>query len=124
MHRPTLVPEFYVSSLAKSLAFYVDLLGFELRYARPEASFAAVSCEGGELLREEFSAVKTASDLEFEQGHWRTADFEYPLGRSVNFEFTVTDVEQLHARVFRRGLCHKTRARREVVPRGRSECRG
>ena len=94
----TLVPELYVSDLARSLRFYVDLLGFGVDYQRPEEGFAAVSLEGGRLMLEAFTSRAPASDAEFEQGRWRTGELEYPLGRGVNFEFTVADIGPAHAR--------------------------
>ena len=37
---PPVVPEFDVADLARSLSFYVDALGFRVRFERPEERFA------------------------------------------------------------------------------------
>jgi catechol 2,3-dioxygenase-like lactoylglutathione lyase family enzyme len=34
-----LVPELYCSDIGQSLSFYVGLLGFDVRFARPEERF-------------------------------------------------------------------------------------
>lgn len=39
-HWAALVPELSVTDLDRSLAFYVDLCGFRIRYSRPENGFA------------------------------------------------------------------------------------
>lgn len=36
-----LVPEFAVSNIKKSLEFYVDILGFKIKYQRPESNINA-----------------------------------------------------------------------------------
>jgi catechol 2,3-dioxygenase-like lactoylglutathione lyase family enzyme len=37
---PPVVPELDVADLARSLSFYVDVLGFKVRFERPEERFA------------------------------------------------------------------------------------
>jgi len=39
MSSAKLVPELYCSNIERSLAFYVNVLGFSVRYARPEERF-------------------------------------------------------------------------------------
>ena len=48
-----LVPELYCAQLARSLQFYVEVLGFEVLYTRLEESFAYLHREGAELMLEE-----------------------------------------------------------------------
>ncbi len=48
---------------------------------------------------ETFHSRQSASEDNFKQGRWRTAAFEYPLGRGVNFEITVTDIEPAYLRL-------------------------
>ena len=81
-----LVPELKISSFARSLAFYVDLAGFEVLYSRPEAEFAYLSFEGAELM------------IESDDGTWRTGPLEHPFGRGINLQIEVSDVEALHRR--------------------------
>jgi catechol 2,3-dioxygenase-like lactoylglutathione lyase family enzyme len=97
------VPELYVTDLDRSLRFYVDVLGFEVAYDRPEGRFAAIRMGDGLLMLEQTSARAAASDAEFERGEWRTAELEHPFGRGVSFEVSVPDVDEIHARVVRAG---------------------
>jgi len=99
MNRPTLVPELYVTNLGRSLQFYVDLLGFQIAYQRPETGFAALSLEGAHLMLEQTAAVEAATDEEFAQGQWRTARLEPPFGRGISLEITVADVQAVSARL-------------------------
>jgi catechol 2,3-dioxygenase-like lactoylglutathione lyase family enzyme len=81
-----LVPELCCSDLRRSLAFYIDLLGFTLRFARPEERFAYLDREGAEIM--------------LEQPTGRTffvGELQYPYGRGVNFQIEVADVASLYA---------------------------
>lgn len=42
--------------------------------------------------------------FEEENGHWKTGPLEYPYGRGINFEMTVSDVEGLYRRVLDAGI--------------------
>jgi catechol 2,3-dioxygenase-like lactoylglutathione lyase family enzyme len=83
-----LVPELYCSSLEQSLRFYLDLLGFEVEFVRPEERFAYIKREGAEVMLEE-PVGRT----------FLTADLEHPYGRGVNFQIQVDDVVRLYSRV-------------------------
>jgi catechol 2,3-dioxygenase-like lactoylglutathione lyase family enzyme len=87
-----LVPELICADFARSLAFYTDVLGFAVRYARPEERFAYLEREGAELMIEQ--AVGRA---------FLAAPLEHPYGRGVNFQIAVGDVATLHARVIDAG---------------------
>ena len=87
---PSLVPELLCTDLSATKAFYVGVLGFDVRYERPEETFVY-------LRREE-------ADLMFEQAdgpgrRWVTGPLERPLGRGVNFQIETRGVADLHARV-------------------------
>jgi len=97
------VPELYVTNLVRSLRFYVDGLGFEVAYDRPEGKFAAVKLLESVVMLEEITLRTTASNDEFEAGEWRTAELEFPFGRGVSFEVTVPDVEAVHAQIVNAG---------------------
>ena len=97
MSRPTLVPELSVLDLSQSLRFYVDLLGFQIEYQRPESGFAAISVEGAHLMLEETASCEAATASDFTQGQWRTARLEYPFGRGINLEITILDVQSVYA---------------------------
>jgi catechol 2,3-dioxygenase-like lactoylglutathione lyase family enzyme len=89
-----LVPELDVSDLGRSLAFYVEVLGFEVRYQRPEERFAYLKREGAELMLEEA------------EGPGRrlvTAPLEPPFGRGMNLQIRATDVRALLAAVRKAG---------------------
>lgn len=81
-----LVPELYVSDLTRSLAFYCDLAGFEIRYERREEAFAYIALGQAELMLEE-PIGRT----------WLTGPLETPFGRGINLQITVPDVERLYA---------------------------
>ena len=85
-----LVPELDVSDLDASLAFYRDILGFDVLYRRAEARFAYLRRDGAELMLEEAAGPGR---------RFRTAPLEPPFGRGVNFQIRVGDVRALLARV-------------------------
>ena len=85
-----LVPELDVADLEGSLAFYVGVLGFTVRYSRPEEQFAALEREGAELMLE----TATGPGCRF-----RTAALEPPYGRGMNLQIKCPDVTSLYARI-------------------------
>jgi len=101
--RPALVPELYVSDLAASLAFYVDLLGFEIDYERPEERFAALRLGAAHLMLEQAPSLGPATREELAAGRLLTAQLERPFGRGVNFEIRVADAHAAGARIEARG---------------------
>ncbi|WP_373937279.1 VOC family protein [Vibrio kanaloae] len=66
------VPELYCFDINVSKSFFVDVLGFEVKYERPDEEFAYLTLDG---------------------------DLELPLGRGVNFQWDVIDIESLYQRV-------------------------
>ena len=83
-----LVPEFKVDDLRRSLAFYVDLLGFTVRYDRPEERFAFIEREDAQLMLEEHGARSFVVD-----------ELTHPYGRGMHLQIAVRDVDALYARV-------------------------
>ena len=81
-----LVPEFDVTDLEASLAFYLGVLGFRVRYARPEERFVYLEREGAELMLEAASGPGR---------RFRTAPLEAPFGRGVNLQIRVGDAQTL-----------------------------
>lgn len=81
-----LVPEFLVSDLDVSLAFYCGLLGFTVRYDRPENRFAYLEREGAELMLEE-PVGRT----------FLAARLKAPFGRGVNLQIQVSDLNAILA---------------------------
>jgi catechol 2,3-dioxygenase-like lactoylglutathione lyase family enzyme len=88
-----LVPELIVSDIEASLAFY-RLLGFQVRYARPEERFAYLERGGAELMLEQ--------PLSRDRLYPR-AELDHPYGRGINLSIEVEDVEQIHAAVLAAG---------------------
>jgi len=80
-----LVPELYCSDFARSLRFYVDLLGFQILYDRPEERFAYLEREGAELMIEEPTGRV-----------WLTASLSYPFGRGINLQIAVSQIDKLY----------------------------
>lgn len=86
---PRIIPELDVSDLARSLAFYTEVLGFSVLYERPEERFAMLDLDGARLMLEEADGPGR---------RFRTAPLERPYGRGVNFQIQVEDAQALHAR--------------------------
>lgn len=78
-----MVPELDVSNLDASLAFWCQLLGFDVAYARPEAGFAYL--ERGPL-------QIMLCQINHE---WDTGPLERPFGRGINFQMTVPSIEPI-----------------------------
>jgi catechol 2,3-dioxygenase-like lactoylglutathione lyase family enzyme len=85
-----LVPELDVADLDRALAFYVDVIGCRVLFARPEERFAYLDLAGVHLMLEEATGPGR---------RFRTAPLEHPYGRGVNFMIEVPEIEQLHDRV-------------------------
>jgi catechol 2,3-dioxygenase-like lactoylglutathione lyase family enzyme len=88
MSAARLVPELYCSDIRRSTAFYVDLLGFSVRFARPEDRFVYLEREGAEIMLEQPTGRT-----------FLTAQLEHPYGRGINFQIEVADVQSLYVRV-------------------------
>ncbi len=91
--RAPLVPELYVTDLRRSLAFYVDLLGFTVRYERPEERFAYLERGGAELMLEE-PVGRT----------FLLAPLEAPYGRGMNLQIEVEDATAIADAIASAGL--------------------
>lgn len=87
MNYNALIPELSVTNIHQTRAFYLDVLGFQLCYERPEDGFIFVALDGNQLMLEEIN------------DHWSTGALEYPFGRGVNFEMSVSEIDSIYARV-------------------------
>jgi catechol 2,3-dioxygenase-like lactoylglutathione lyase family enzyme len=94
MSDPRLVPELDVTDLERSLAFYRGVLGFAVRYDRPEEAFAYLELDGAELMLQAAAGPGR---------RFRTADLDVPFGRGVNFQLEVDDVDAVLRRVREQG---------------------
>ncbi|MFE0508072.1 bleomycin resistance protein [Peribacillus butanolivorans] len=80
----SLVPELSVSDINKSLNFYLNILTFKLEYHRPEDKFAMLSLNDCQIMIEEIN------------GYWQTGELSYPFGRGINFQITVSDINEIY----------------------------
>jgi len=88
-----MVPELTVTDFPASLNFYTHVLGFNIMIRRTEPEFAYISLGEAQLMLEQFHP-----------GGWNMAELTRPLGRGVNFQIEVDDVEQIFARVRSHGV--------------------
>lgn len=84
------IPELDVSSLQKSLYFYIQLVGFKILYDRPEERFAFLELDGAQLMLEEEAGPGR---------RFRTAPLEPPYGRGMNLQISVADIDGMYARL-------------------------
>lgn len=82
-----LTPEFDVSDLDRSLAFYVGVIGFSVVFDRPEERFACLSLDGVDVMLEDAAGPGR---------RFRIAALEHPYGRGVSFMIEVADVDGVH----------------------------
>jgi catechol 2,3-dioxygenase-like lactoylglutathione lyase family enzyme len=92
---PPLVPELDVTDLDRSLAIYMDVLGFRCQVTRPEERFAYLIREDVHLMLEEAAGPGR---------RFQPAPLEFPFGRGMNLQIRVADVDALYADVRRSGL--------------------
>ena len=92
MNFNSLIPELTVSDIEKTKEFYVDILNFKSEYERPDDKFIFLSLENNQIMFEQ------------DNGNWSVGPLEHPYGRGVNFEMTVSNVENLYKRVLNSGI--------------------
>lgn len=80
-----LVPELSVTNLQKSLELYTNILGFSVKYQRPEEGFAFITLGDVQIMLDEIGKGRT----------WKTGELEHPLGRGINFQIRVDNVDKL-----------------------------
>ncbi|PTP00618.1 VOC family protein [Vibrio splendidus] len=84
------VPELYCFDINVSKSFFVDVLGFEVKYERPDEEFVYLTLDGVDVMLEGIAG---------QSRKWLSGDLEFPLGRGVNFQWDVIDIEPLYQRV-------------------------
>ena len=82
-----IIPEFDVFNLDNSVHFYVDLIGFSIVYERKEDKFVFLEFENVQIILQEINK---------EENKWKTAKLEYPLGRGINFQIDVTNIDKIY----------------------------
>ncbi len=83
----SLIPELSVSSIETSKDFYVNKLGFKIEYERKEDKFIFISFENNQIMLQEIN------------NNWSVGTLEYPFGRGINFEMTVSNIDKLYNKV-------------------------
>lgn len=92
----SLVPELAVRDIGRSLRFYRDVLGFTVRYERPEEGFAAIALGKAALMLDQIDRGRTF--------RVEDAPLDHPLGRGINLEITVAAISQLLAAIEREDI--------------------
>lgn len=90
---PGLVPELSVTDYKASRHFWCDLIGFSLRYERPEEGFGYLVLGSAHLMLDQISLGRT----------WETGPLEPPLGRGINFEVQVENLDPALQRIMSAG---------------------
>ena len=117
---PGLVPELSVTDYEASRHFWCDLVGFSLRYERPEEGFGYLVLGSAHLMLDQINRGRT----------WATGALEPPLGRGINFEVQVENLDTALQRIMsagwpmasvpwgrsRRDLCSSQGCRLRLVP--------
>ncbi|WP_333994966.1 VOC family protein [Burkholderia orbicola] len=93
MEWAALVPELICSDLAGSVRFYRDVLGFRIRFERPEDGFAYLELGGAQLMLEQQSSES-----------WLTGAMEPPFGRGINLQIEVDAIGPIHDRIVAAGV--------------------
>ena len=90
---PGLVPELSVTDYEASRHFWCDLVGFSLRYERPEEGFGYLVLGNAHLMLDQINRGRT----------WETGALEPPLGRGINFEVQVENLDTVLRRITNAG---------------------
>ena len=93
-----LVPELSVSDLDNSRKFYLDILGFTVKFERPEDRFVYLTFHGVDLMIEEDRRREAESAL------WIIEPMDYPRGRGLNLSIDCPDATDLVQRLEDAGI--------------------
>lgn len=86
-----LIPELSVSDWQKSRAFYCDLIGFTVSYARPEEGFAMLCLGQAQLMIDQIGIGR-----DFDRPG---VPREHPFGRGINLQIRVPSLAAILARL-------------------------
>ena len=64
----------------------------EVEKYKEENKFVFVALEDNQMMLEQIN------------GHWNTGKLEYPFGRGINFEMSVSDVDSIYKRIIEAGI--------------------
>ena len=82
-NEPGLVPELTVTDYEASRRFWCDLVGFSLRYERPEEGFGYLVLGNAHLMLDQIDRGRT----------WATGPLDLPLGRGINLEVQTEELD-------------------------------
>ena len=85
-----LVPELYCDDIEATRKFYVEVFGFEIKYERLEEKFIYFTLNEVDIMVESING---------EGRRWFTGKMDKPYGRGVNFQWDVSEIDDLYARV-------------------------
>ncbi len=85
-----LVPELYCDDIEATRKFYVEVFGFEIKYERLEEKFIYFTLNEVDIM------VESIND---EGRRWFTGKMDKPYGRGVNFQWDVSEIDDLYSRV-------------------------
>lgn len=74
-----------MGDLARSIRFWCGACGFSVEYARDAEGFAYLARGTAEVMLEQAGMGR----------NWATGPLEYPLGRGINLQITVADIEPI-----------------------------
>lgn len=94
MKMQSLVPELIVSDIDKSLEFYCNVLGFEVRFARKEDKFAYLMFHGSDLMIEGERP---------DSSPWKVEPLDYPRGRGLNISIACPNANELSEKIVKAG---------------------
>ncbi len=90
----SLVPELSITDFNETIRFYTEILGFKIEYQRTEEGFAYLSLGESQIMIDKIGLTRT----------WATGELEYPLGRGINLQIEVPDVESIINRLREDGV--------------------
>ena len=90
---PGLVPELSVTDYEASRHCWCKLVGFSLRYERPEEGFGYLVLGNAHLMLDQINQGRT----------WVTGALEPPLGRGINLEVQVENLDPALQRIMSAG---------------------
>lgn len=84
------VPELLCRDIQETKRFYLEVLGFEIKYERLEETFAYFTLDGVDVMVEQVDGPGR---------RWITAAMEIPFGRGINLQWDVGNLQELYQRV-------------------------
>lgn len=86
-----MTPELMCTNIKESVAFYLDILGFNIQYERKDDGFAMLERQGSRLMLDEIIPNSDST--------WTTGPLERPYGRGINLQIQTSQVKTLYKTV-------------------------